>query len=354
MTKVLLLQGSIPSYRVPIFNLLAKQVDLTVVYSYGEEPQNAEFKFVKVPVVRLHYKIHKKNIIKMARQYDVVICMLDYSYLYFRLLNKIPRKFKLIFWGIGVSASYEQRYDEDQTNVNFMLKLIKNSDATVFYSDYPKEKYSKLGADKNKMFVANNTVKVDTELPDRTYDKVIFIGSLYKQKRIDILIDEYKKAYDRNKDIPGLLIIGDGDQKQIIEKMVKDYGLGEKVELLGSITDDKILKGYFTQSIACISPDQAGLSVLKSMGYGVPFITFKNAITGGEIFNIKDGQNGVLLNSLEDISNVLYDITVNKEKYIKYGESAYAFYWENRKPEQMVSGFIDSVNYVLNTKEDTI
>ena len=50
MKKVLLIQGIIPHYRVPIFNELAKNVDLTVVYSDGDLPNNVGFKTLHIPV----------------------------------------------------------------------------------------------------------------------------------------------------------------------------------------------------------------------------------------------------------------------------------------------------------------
>ena len=110
-TKVLLIQGVIPHYRVEIFNRLAQKVDLTVMYSEGDVPASADFNTIKIPCKKIRYRIHLKNVYSIAQKYDAVICMYDMSYVYARLLYLLPHKYKLIYWGIGVSAGYTVRFD---------------------------------------------------------------------------------------------------------------------------------------------------------------------------------------------------------------------------------------------------
>lgn len=47
---------------------------------------------------------------------------------------------------------------------------------------------------------------------------------------------------------------------------------------MGGVYNDEELVSYFEKAIICIFPDQAGLSVLKSIGYGVPYVMHKDAI----------------------------------------------------------------------------
>lgn len=343
--KVLLIQEKIMNYRVPVFNELAKNVDLTVLYSSGEKPKDVNFKTICIPTRKMIFRIHTKNIYSLAQKYDIVICMADFSYIYFKLLYKLPHKYKLIFWGIGVSASYNMRYDQDSQVAQIIFNILKKADAMVFYCSYPVDKYSKMGIEREKLFVANNTVLIK-DIEEKEKNSIIFIGTLYKQKKINYLLDGYLNAFKKNSDIYNLKIIGDGDEYENIQKWITDNSLENKVELLGSIYDEGVLAEHFSEALLCFSPDQAGLSVLKSMGYGVPFVTHKNAITGGEIFNINDGVNGILMDDFNQIENIILDSMENKEKYIEMGRKAKEHYKANRTVDKMVSGFIDAINYV--------
>ena len=347
MKKVLLIQGLIPHYRVPIFNELSKKVDLTVVYSYGKLPDNAEFKSLYIPIINLRYRLHKKNMLKFANQFDVVICMADFSYIYSHLMCILPRKYKLIFWGTGVAAGYDIKYDSNQTVAKRMLGFAKRANAMIFYCEYPVKKYSNMGIPKDKLFIANNTVEV---LPIATQKKenILFVGSLYKQKKVDVLLENYLRAYNKNSNVPPLVLIGDGAEKETIENWIKDKNLQEKITLTGGIYDEKILSQYFAKALMCISPNQAGLSVLKSMGYGVPYVTHKDSVTGGELFNIHNNIDGFLIENFDELEDLILKSAQEPDVFITMGEKAKIHYDENRKISDMVKGFTDAIEFDMS------
>lgn len=352
MKRVLLIQEGIPYYRVPIYNELAKRVELTVLYANGDLPEDTHFRSIKSPAVRFanRYSMHKTSICKLARNFDVVIVPFLMSYIPYKMLPKLPRKYKVIYWSIGVAAAYNTPYDGSDVINAMFLKYLNRPDACLFYSSYPVEKYAKLGFDKNRLFVANNTVQVIPAEPPSEKNNIIFVGSLYKQKKIYELLENYNAAYGERQDIPDLIIIGGGDEYEAIKAWIAGCGLTEKIALKGEISDEKKLSEYFGASLACISPGQAGLSVLKSMGYGVPFVTTRNAVTGGEIFNIENKVNGVILDSYSEIKNIILEIAANKEKYILMGCKAQTFYEENRQVSMMVDGFEQAINFVCKNE----
>lgn len=348
--KVLVIQSIIPHYRVPVFNELAQHVDLTVVYDKGNLPAEVAFTTKKVEVIHIKHvpKIHKINLLRMTRKYDVVIGMLDNSYLTTRLLSRLTVRAKVILWGIGVSASYSVRYDSLPQYVSIYKKLIHTADAALFYSCYPVSKYENLGEKREKLFVADNTVRV-LPIEEKRKEHVLFVGSLYKAKKIFELLTCYKKANDICSNVPNLVIIGDGEEAECVRNWVKDNGLEAKIMLTGAIYDEKMLSDYFSRAIICISPDQAGLTVLQSFGYGVPFATHKDAFTGGERLNIKSGENGVLLESFEEMTALICDCARKKDYFLEMGNNAKRFYDNNRTVQHMVDGFLDAITFV--TKE---
>lgn len=349
MNKVVIYQDKIMPYRVEIFNLLAKQVDLTIVYADGKLPDGIKFKTLKTEIKKIHgYTFLGKTYRKLEKQSDVVVLPLTQGIINTRI--KLKSK-KHVFWGIGVPAAYNCRFDSIG-DYDTLSKLSKKANCCLFYSDYPIKKYKGLGYDTKKMFVASNTVSIPKINLREEKKGILFVGSLYPQKKIDELLIAYNEVYKKNISLPNLTIIGNGSMYDWIMDYCEENKIADKVNLVGEIYDENILKEYFADSLVCISPDQAGLSVLKSMGYGVPYVTHRNAITGGEIFNIIDGVNGVLYDSAEELVDIITDITDNKRKYIEYGMSAYDYYWSQRKPETMVKGFVDAIKFICEGKEN--
>jgi glycosyltransferase involved in cell wall biosynthesis len=351
MKRVLILYNHLFHYRIPIFDLLGESVDLTVAYSFGGQPEESHnFKILKLPVFKFkRLVIHNQSVYDLCQNFDVVIAYGDIAWL---KLSTLPfrknRKFKVIFWTIGVSASYDKRYDEINRWDKVRNFFYRKADALVFYTDYPIKKYMQLyNFERDKLFVAWNTVKVESSTiitPQK--DSILFIGSLYLQKGLLHLLENYKEALRVNPDIYSLNIVGGGEEFDRINKWILENGVSHKVSLKGPIYDNKQKADFFLRAFACISPYQAGLSVLESMGYGVPFITSRDSITGGERFNITDGTNGILLKEISDIKDIILDISKSPDKYIQMGQVARSYYLAKRKPEHMTKGLLEAIQYV--------
>lgn len=352
--KVIILLHKLQHYRVPILNLMADEIDITVACDNIEsvKNKNIKFKLISVGLKKVGpFVIHDNRVsLEILNNYDVVISLLNIRCLDIISYLFCKRDFKLILWGIGVTASYTKSFDEKGLSSRLREFIALKSDALIFYSQYPVERYLKLGYDKNNIFVANNTVdNLIFDIPNTVRDQIIFVGTLYEGKGIIDLLDSYRNSikYVGRCNMPHLKIIGDGSLKQKIITFICDHNLTDLVELKGPIYDKLQLNKCFENAIACISPKQAGLSVLTSMSNGVPFITTKSAITGGEIFNISHGVNGIILDCCSNLTQTICDIVNNPSYYRKLGFAAHRHYLENRTPQQMAKGLISAVKGVL-------
>lgn len=348
-TKVLILYNKIFDYRIPIWNILAEQCDLTVAYCEGKDKSGCNFKRIalKEPYRLGPFSFHKENIYKLAKQYDVVIALGNIKWPKYTSLAFRKRKFKFATWSIGVSASYTKGYDAI-TRWDWIRDIFyKAADACIFYTDYAVKKNLQRGFDPKRMFVANNTVEVLPLNPNIAKDSLLFIGTLYRQKGLQLLLDAYSNVNKMHPDLPQLVIIGGGDEFEAIKEWIEFNNLEDKIHLLGPIYDKELKRSYFQKAIACISPNQAGLAVLESMGYGVPFITKQNAITGGEIFNITNGKTGILLNSDNELETVLHQIAEHPYRFEEMGKNARAYYTAHRTPEIMAQGILDAISSML-------
>lgn len=354
--KIIVIDNELMLYRIPIFNMLAQTegVELTVAHSGKLLQGKADLLFEEriLDTYSLsRFVFYKKDLFQYLQSFDIVIASNEIRRLslMFLPLNK-HRNFKMIFWGIGVRGSYVHRLGETTVWDTLRFYFAKHADALLFYSSFPIQIYEKKGFDPKKLFVANNTVQVSNRLGNATFqrDRIIFVGSLYKEKEIYKLLKSYHAVYYRNPSIPCLDVVGDGDEMTAIRDYIERNSLSSKIILHGAIFEEEKLEELFKHAIVSISPDQAGLSVLKSMAYGVPYITHKNAITGGERLNIKNNTNGILFNNFEEIEHIIDDVILNPSRYLKMGENAKQYYNEFASPKAMVQGFMDAIHYVMH------
>ncbi len=350
--QVIILYNKILHYRIPIWNILAKKCDLTVAFSDGDGriPNGMEcnFKILYLPTWKILNRIviQKRNIRELAKNYDVVIAYGDIAWLKYSTLPWYGQN-KVVFHTLGVSASYDKGYDAHH-EWDWMRKFFySKANALAFYTTYPIEKYERMGIPREKMFEAPNTVEVHPVKENVKKDSILFIGTLYRAKGLQTLLDSYLKLRDLD-GLPILRIIGKGPESDSIKQWIFENKMEDKIKMLGPIYDISEKARYFAKAYACVSPRQAGLSVLESMGYGVPFISTKNAITGGELFNVHNGIDGVIMNNENELTDVIKDITEHKEKYIEMGRMAQKYYNENRTPMHMAEGLWNAIQYALN------
>ena len=357
--KVLLIQEIMQRYRAPIYKLMSKEVDLDLAYTEKNDINDPELNVLQLP----HFKLWKFNIhtsiYKILNKYDVVIMQPHLNCL---TLNCVPflshKKFKIVTWTIGKYVTYNIPYDLEK-KPSFRDWVFENiqdaAQACIFYMPEPIGYWKKHKAiDINKYFVAHNTVEVadyDTLPEYKQRDSFLFVGTLYRQKGIDELIEAYSIVKKKRKDLPKLNIVGKGAEEQVIKEQIKEFGLENDICLCGAIYDENTLKDYFLKAKLCISPKQAGLSVPKSLGYGCPFVTRPDAITGGERNNIIDGYNGIYYNSVEELAEILISSVDQEELYARMADNAREYYWNECSPQKMANGALDAIKYVLrNTK----
>lgn len=360
MKKVLIVQRVLSHYNIPLYEAMKEDYDVTLAYSEKSEDRENRVKSIEIDyptggewrgMSEESFELHIHNLISVCKNYDVVILPMEPYRMALHVMEKLRKCAKIILWGIGVSASYDIRYDSQELRKPSFESMVAMADAAVFYTSYPKNKYQEFGIPGEKMFVAPNTVKVlEIETEEQHKDSLLFVGTLLKQKRVDLLLEAYENAFQKNAHIPVLKIIGEGEEYENICQWIDKHDMSEKILLMGPIYDEDILKEQFLHAFATISTEQAGLSVLKSMGYGVPFITNKNAITGGEIFNIDNGVNGVLFEETSELETILLDIAENPNKYKIMGEKAYQHYHSCRTVQDCKRGFVEAIEYATREK----
>jgi glycosyltransferase involved in cell wall biosynthesis len=354
--KVLFLERVILNYRVPFYNALSEFVDVTVAHYMEDKTNDADCKFKKIKVESIRFgPFHfQKGVRGLAEQYDVVsITSNIHAIGYIRLPFK-KRSFKLITWGIGFRVSHSHPYHVYRShNIldKIMLRVLSKGDANVFYMSEAKKFWEKTTLNMDKVFIAPNTVEVaDVHFDHKKKKNIIFVGTLYRGKGVDCLLKCFREAIDIVNNSVHVDIIGDGPCRQELEELTNQLKLNDNVTFHGAIYDIQQLTDFYSKAILCISPYQAGLTVCTSMGNGVTFVTRKDAITGGELYHITNGENGIIFERDEELIEIIKDVITNPSKYIEMGIKAKEYYDTHATINHMVNGFLSAIEYVNKIK----
>ena len=118
----------------------------------------------------------------------------------------------------------------------------------------------------------------------------IYMGALYKKKRIDFLIDCAKRIRAQVPDFE-LLIVGGGTDAPIATRAAAEHSwIHAPGPLFGR---DKALALKASQLL--LIPGLVGLAVLDSFAAGMPLITMASPGHGPEIDYLRHGENGFIV-----------------------------------------------------------
>lgn len=149
---------------------------------------------------------------------------------------------------------------------------------------------------KSKILVVSNGVdtnKFKVKVRPKTNFKILYVGRLSHEKKIDVVIKAFAKVA---KDLPQakMEIVGDGPILENLKDLVKKLKLSGQVIFHGSITRERIVDYYkrcdifATASAMEVQP----LTLLEAMACRLPVVGVKRAGVAGIV---KDGVNGYLV-----------------------------------------------------------
>jgi glycosyltransferase involved in cell wall biosynthesis len=345
--KLIVVQGRVPHYRIPFFNLLARVgwLEVTVLHS-GSPTQNSTTAYSEIVVedrsiLGFHFQ---RSLLDIAGAYDVLIGMFDIRWLTTLAVLLKRQRPRLIWWGIGLGRSTLAKW--------LRLRLVARSEGLIVYSEGARAQFLERGISHEKVFVAPNTIKVDLPndngVAEAKRQSYLFVGSLDARKRIPDLLRAFTAVQDSIPQSVSIDIVGEGAEEQRLRELARELGISERVRFLGRITRDDELRSYFNRALAAISPGQAGLSVLHAFAHGVPFVTSKSAISGGEIENILDGVNGYLYDgSIAQLGQVMLRLATDVSISERLGRNAQLYYRRHRTMDRMVASFEMAVRQAI-------
>lgn len=163
--------------------------------------------------------------------------------------------------------------------------------------------------DTNEIFIKSSEKVTDIKI-DRNKYNLISVGRLCFQKGYDIFLKDLKKIIVSRRDIH-FYLLGDGEKKEELKKLVKKYNLSNYVTFIGKSTNpfkyEKLMDGFVLTS----RYEGQGMAILEAYSLGLEIFISKNI----------EKYNGYNIKGRDDL--VLSIIKAKKTKKIKHNLQDY-------------------------------
>lgn len=241
-------------------------------------------------VLRLKRQIAIRRIIKRIKP-DVIIAFQHGPFLAIALAAiglRIPI--------IAAERNAPQRYDHLRVGKrrSLIFQTFRLADRITVQLDdyingYPEYLRNRITSIPNPVYKASVLANPEGEFDENL--QLLTVGRLSYQKNQEVLIEAYSRLI---KDFPQwrLVIVGDGEDKLKLIKLVTIKGISERVEFAGAVKDVEV---YYQKShLFCLTSRWEGFpnALAEAMAHGLPVVGFEECAGIGQL--ISDGKTGCL------------------------------------------------------------
>ena len=305
--RVLVVQERLPHYRVPFFEQLRSRlaqdgIDLELAHGRGQgamaaRGDEAELSWAHV-VDNKTFGIGGHSLVwqpvrRLAAQADLVIVeqASRMAVNYALLARQVAGGSRVAFWGHGANLQ------TDGSRVSRFSEAAKARYSRLphwwfAYTEGSARRVEDLGFPHDRITVVQNAVDtslIEATIVDRDPHRCIFVGGLYAEKRLDLLLAAADAVVA---ELPTfrLVVVGAGPMQDYVEaesahRPFVDY-LGPKF--------GKDLAIELKSSSLMMLPGAAGLGILDAFAAGLPVVTATGIHHGPELEYVDDGVNGLV------------------------------------------------------------
>ncbi len=208
-------------------------------------------------------------------------------------------------------------------------EYVNHSDRLVAVSNYVKKAMvDETYVWESKITVINNGVDAEKifslkkEVPKNTSPvKIIYVGRIIKVKGLQKLVDALGKISNKNFI---LQIIGEGEFKTELEKLVNLTSFKDKVKFLGLVGHNQVLEELIKADLFVLPTlriEGFPMTIVEAMFAGLPTVV---SDIGGNSDAVVDGVTGYLVKpgNINELSEKIADLLDHPEKRCQWGENA--------------------------------
>ncbi|UCC91434.1 MAG: glycosyltransferase family 4 protein [Candidatus Aenigmatarchaeota archaeon] len=277
----------------------------------------------RLPYLDLKYYKIAPAVLKIAKKYDVIHVYGTGFFSDFLNLTKIIHGKPVLVSTVGGVFHTKNLRAVKNVYFKYWCKAMLNStDKVIAISEHDKKLFSEITHNIEMIPVPVEIDKFKFLKRKKCNLKMIYIGRISKNKRVDRLIDVVKFLAKKEPKTKLYIIGGDREGlKGSLESQVVSKGVKRNIEFLGEAEDEKMLK-YIKKSTLFLSAsryESFGISAVEAMASGL--IVILNDI---EAFRhlVTDGENGYLADYSRPESVARIILKLNKLELSGISENA--------------------------------
>ena len=214
-----------------------------------------------------------------------------------------------------------------------ILNCFKNVNKVVCNSEFTKNLFKKINFENKNIKVIypgvsnfKNIIEEEVELIDGR-PTLLTLARLEKRKGHEYIlkaISNLKNQYPKIR----YIIAGEGEERPLLEKLVKSLNISKNVIFIGSINDDQ-KKYILNKTDLMIMPtldetkklsiEGFGISYIEAALFGIPSIASN---VGGAQEAVLHNETGIIINNLDKLETAISDLIGNEIKMKHLGEKA--------------------------------
>lgn len=237
-------------------------------------------------------------------------------------------------YGRKSAIKIAQEHNHHNNNEKIIKKTIKSLKKIDYFMPTSMELYEFY---KNKInakcvYIPNSLDFEPTEIADLENKNFIAVGRFAKEKGFADLIRIFSKMVKMDKELK-LRIVGDGEERENLQKEIEDLKLTKNIELCGFKSKEELDKLYLDSSVYLMTSytESFGLVLLEAESYGIPCVVFDSAQGAKEI--IEDKINGFLVKDRneDEFIDRIYELLLDKDKRVRMGKAGIEKSYKYRK-----------------------
>jgi glycosyltransferase involved in cell wall biosynthesis len=212
--------------------------------------------------------------------------------------------------------------------------MVRLTDKIITVSDKTKDDLRKIKSSEKAVVIPNgiDLAEINQIKPSPAKSDIIFVGRLIKEKKADLLIKSLVRIKDNFPDVK-CTIIGEGPEKENLEKLSDQSGLKDDVSFTGFLEDYQDVIAHMKSSKVLVLPsvrEGFGMVVLEANACGLPVVVVDHPMNAAKDLIIP-GENGFIAEVSENsLAGKIVEAIESREKMIESSKDfAKDYDWNN-------------------------